>query len=187
MNILEYSPLEPLAFNYLNFGFLTLLNNLLTRLAVTFWRIRAPKSELLPPSDDPTSETTDPDPVVSEPDDAVREPARVPTVVGNGGADDVDGVTKGKFTLYYEDDKEYESDETLTVTEVWDEKEGRSEWWDNWEKLLRMRMGENEDGWYTCQDLTSLNGNVVRLWDGGLRFGTFTKESRDSSTCVRMW
>jgi hypothetical protein len=42
---------------------------------------------------------------------------------------------------------------------------------------LKLRNGENENGWYTCQDLTELNGNVVKIWDGGLRFvGSCIKE-----------
>ncbi|TKY54386.1 hypothetical protein E2542_SST18793 [Spatholobus suberectus] len=159
----DVSPLEAQAFNYLSFGFLTLLNNFWTWLALPFWRIRTPKSELLPPPDE------------SEPV-AVSEPAppRLPTALGNGAVD-VDGARKGKFTLYYEgDETECESDETVT-----EERDGKLEWWESWERLLRMRRGENENGWYTCQDLTAFNGSVVRLWDGG-----FTRESRDSSSCV---
>lgn len=165
MQVLEdSSPLDALAFNYqLSFGFLTFLNNLWTWLAFSFWKIPSPEPELLPPP----SDKPDPVPDVSEPDDAdsVLLPA---VVIRNGAADDVDGVTKGKlkFALYYEDDID-RSDGALTGEWEWEEREGiRGEWWEGWERLLRMRRGESENGWYTCQDLTALNGNVVRLWDG---------------------
>lgn len=193
MNLLEDSNLEALTFNYLSFG---VINNLWTWIAVitaavSFWKIRAsgcPKPELLPPLDDRVSDRPDPEPEVSELD-AVSEPACAPrVVVGYGGAD-IDGVTKGKFTVYYEDDVECESEEALTVTDEWEDRRGRSdgcdsEWWEGWERLLRLRVGEIENGWYTCQDLTALNGNVVRLWDDGFSAGTLT---RDSSNCVHVW
>lgn len=173
--MLENSPLDTLAFNYLSFDF---FNNLWTWLAVIFWRIRTPKPELLPPSHDMTSsDKPDLGQELLEPrhDDAC--PARVPS---NGGVEDDDGVTKGKkkFTLYYyEDDIDREckeSDETLKITEeIWEEKEGRLGWWESWEKLLRTRTGENEGGWYTYQDLTAINGNVVRFWDEEFNFATF--------------
>ncbi|KAL2338814.1 hypothetical protein Fmac_013260 [Flemingia macrophylla] len=50
----------------------------------------------------------------------------------------------------------------LTVTEAVD---GRDEWWESWERFLRIRRGQNPKGCYTFQDLTALNGSVVRLWD----------------------
>ncbi|KAK7363338.1 hypothetical protein VNO77_05478 [Canavalia gladiata] len=186
MNI---SPLEAQAFNYLSFGLLTLLNNLWTRLALSLWWIRTFRSGFLPPSDDPVSEPEPADPVPqdSDPDStSVSAQACVPTVVGNGAVD-VDGVTKGKFTLYYEEEIEKECESEETVTEEWEEIEGRREWWENWERLLRMKVGENENGWHTCQDLTALNGSVVRLWDGGFTRESF-KHCRDSSSsCVVVW
>lgn len=192
MNVLD-STLEPLAFSYLSFGFLTVVNNLWTWVAVitaavSIWRIRAAgclRPEL-PPCNEPSSNGSDPvreamasETVEERPQEAaVPAPVATMLVVGNGDAD-VDGVTKGKFTLYYyEDDSQCESD-TSTVTEEWEEKEsgkskgGKSEWWESWEKLLRARMGESE--WYMYQDLTELNGNVVRLWDSGL--GSLRRES----------
>lgn len=177
--MLENSPLETLAFNYLSFNF---FNNLWTWLAVIFWRIRTPKPELLPPSNGTySSDKPDLGLEVLEPLHADVVPARVP---GNGVVEDVDGVTKGKmkFTLYYYDDKDEddidreckESVETLKITEeLWEEKEGRLGWWESWEKLLRTRTGENEGGWYAYQDLTVINGNVVRFWDEEFEFATF--------------
>jgi len=171
------SPLEAQAFNYLTFAFIATLNNFWTWLAVTFWRIPTPKSEFLPPPDHPIPGESDPV--------AVAGPACVPspTVVSNGPDIDIDGVRKGKFSLYYEGESECESEETVTVTEEWEEVDGEGEWWESWERLLRMRMGKNEKGWYTCQDLAALNGGVVRLWDGGFRFGS----RRDNTDCVLLW
>ncbi|KAF1879123.1 hypothetical protein Lal_00047795 [Lupinus albus] len=86
--------------------------------------------------------------------------------------EDIDGVRKVKFTVYYEEEEvqckcsEKEKLLTVTVTEDWNEEEEELEWW---KRVLRFRNGENENGWYTFQDLTEINGNVVRLWDGGLR------------------
>ncbi|CAL5199160.1 unnamed protein product [Lathyrus oleraceus] len=168
MNILEDSPLEALAFNYLSFDF---FNNLWTWLAVIFWRIRTPNPELLPPSthDDMVPELLEP----CNDDDNVL--ARVHSTVVCKGAvnvNDVDGVTKGKMkftSYYYEDDVDVinrKCNETLKLTaELWEDREEGLEWW---EKLLKTRTGENENGWYSCQDLTALNGNVVRFWEESL-------------------
>ncbi|XP_020228593.1 uncharacterized protein LOC109809639 [Cajanus cajan] len=156
------SPLEAQAFNYLSFGFLSLLNNFWTWLALSFWRTQTPNPELLPPPHAPIPHEAGPV--------AVTGPA--PSVP-------VDGPTKGKFTLYFEDDEiERECESEVTVTE---EIDGRGEWWESWESSLRMRRGENEKGWYTCQDLTALNGSVVKLWMPS----AFT--TRDSSTCVFLY
>lgn len=190
MNVLEdSSSLDTLAFNYLSFRFLTLLNTLWTRLALSFSRIPSLKPELHLPSDkpDPAQEVFGPH--------ADSGPAHVPTVVvHNGAAGDVDGVTKGKlkFTLYYE--RECESDVTLAGESEWEweKREGRSEWWwDSWERVLRMRNGENENGWYTCQDLTALSGNVVKFWDvtmgSSLQLPSQLNNKDDASSCVRVW
>lgn len=98
------------------------------------------------------------------------------------GDGDVDGVTKGKFTVYYEDEGEREVEEEL-LTETGECDGGyKSEWWERWDKMLRTRSGEN--GWYKHQDLTELNGNVVRLWDAGFGNVSFPKEARYSSRCM---
>ncbi|KAK7265477.1 hypothetical protein RJT34_33097 [Clitoria ternatea] len=162
------SPLEAQVFNYLSFGFLTLLNNLWTRLALTFTftfsNIPKPNSQLLLPN----SHDSDP---------AVTPPPSVPSPTAASGAVDVDGAKKGKFTLYYEDECDSDHTDTTVTEEYWKERDGtRDWWWESWETLLKMKLGVNRNGWYTCQDLTSLNGNVVRLW-----------ESRDTSSCVLEW
>ncbi|XP_058729817.1 uncharacterized protein LOC131601901 [Vicia villosa] len=173
MNVLEDSPLQALAFHHLSFDF---FNNLWTWLAVIFWRIRTPNPELLPPSsqDDTVSELLEP----CNDDDNVLSRVHS-TVVCDGDVNDVDGVTKGKmkFTSYYNEDDVIDGkcNETLHLTvELWEDREERLEWW---EKLLKTRTGENENGWYTCQDLTALNGNVVRFWE----------ESSNSFSYVSLW
>lgn len=206
MSVLD-SNVEALAFNYLNFGLFTILNNLwafiaLITAALSFWKIRSagcPKPTVT------DVVTVNPEPVIeplpSKPVTAVTEAPKL-TVVGNGVVEGVDGVRKEKFMVYYEEENEMqcggggESNGNGLSTESegweWEEREvGELEWWKCWEKILRLRNGENEKGWYTCQDFTELNGNVVRFWDGGLSFGggcggggCFTKESLCSSSCM---
>ncbi|OIW21739.1 hypothetical protein TanjilG_09076 [Lupinus angustifolius] len=168
MNVLD-SLLQPLPFNYY-FTFITSNHLLWTWLtlittAITFWKIR-PSPPFLKP--DYNSVPTQTEPTITTP------PLSKPLVL----TEDIDGVRKMKFTVYYEEDevqcKCSENDEkeellTMTATENWNEEEEEEEleWW---ERVLRLKNGENENGWYMFQDLTELNGNVVRLWDGGLRF-----------------
>ncbi|XP_004488125.1 uncharacterized protein [Cicer arietinum] len=197
MNILIDSNVEALAFNYLNFGLVTILNNLWTWLALltaalSFWKIR---SSGCPKSVDPNSIIPDPvkKPLLPFEDvtDKIISPRKTLTV----GCDEVDGVRKGKFTVYYEEDMQCGRREStgdnfcyrlLPVAEGWvpEERETReTEWWRCWEKVLTLRNGENENGWYTCQDLTELNGNVVKFWDGGC----ITKESWYGSSCMSVF
>ncbi|CAI8589713.1 unnamed protein product [Vicia faba] len=182
MNVLLDSNVEALAFNYLNFGLVTVLNNLWTWLALitaalSFWKIRSsgcPK--------DPVSVKSDAgvEPSLLSFEDVASEtekPRKTLNKVFNN--DDVDGVRKGKYTVYYEEDMQCGGGESggnccygrFPVAEGWQPEDDESEWWKRWEKVLKLRNGENENGWYTCQDLIGFNGNVVKRWDGGLRFG----------------
>ncbi|XP_057422304.1 uncharacterized protein LOC130716125 [Lotus japonicus] len=177
MKVSENSPVEALALNYLSFGFLSILNNFWTWLAFSFWnlRVHSTQPELLPIEPGPsTSDSSDPVPEVSGPD-----VMSAPVAAASGGAVDVDGVTKGKlkFTLCYDTRECGESDGVLTETATAEEWEEEEEWW---KRLLRMRRGEFQNGWYTCQDLTVLNGNVVRFWDGATT-------TTSTSTCVSVW
>jgi len=175
------SPLEALALNYVSFGFLTVVNNIWTWVAVitaavSFWRIRASApitttsistisdpQNIRNPDVGPTSTASPPPPsVVAEPPPPPSTSASLASWVGYG-------ATRGtKFTLYYEDEKR---EEGLTVAgEVGDGGDGVvgvGGEWREWEGMLRMRMGDL--GWYNLQDLTVLDGNIVRLWDGGRR------------------
>ncbi|XP_057729859.1 uncharacterized protein LOC130945144 [Arachis stenosperma] len=155
MSLLEDSGnLEALTLNYFA------INNLWTWLAVitaalSFWKIRVSAN---------SPHLTDLHAVPQHPPHDHRDdPPSVPTLVF--GDVDVDGPTKGKFTVYYEDDDDVARESHQELLTEW---HGgcESEWWESWERLLKLRVGENQNGWYTWQDLTAINGNVVRLWDG---------------------
>uniref|UniRef100_A0A5B7BVN6 Uncharacterized protein n=1 Tax=Davidia involucrata TaxID=16924 RepID=A0A5B7BVN6_DAVIN len=180
MNALN-SPLEALAFNYVTFGFLTVVNNIWTWIAVvtaavSFWRIRVAGS---PKPDPRAARNPDVSPnskVVSQPPDTVAEPvsssstaASLATMTPCVWAVESDGATKGNFTVYYEDDRRG-GDGELTLTGKLDADgdfgSGGGEWsYDVCDRsMLRMRMGDDM-GWYRFQDMTVFDGNVVRLWD----------------------
>jgi hypothetical protein len=163
MDMLQNSPhAQALAFNNMSLDF---FNNFWAWLAVIFWRIRTPKPELLHPSSEVT-EADKPDPIPEVLEPCHDDDNGSSTVVDNSVSEDVVGITKGikmKFTSYLYEDVDISDDDTLKIT--WEEKEGRLGWWERWEKLLSTRTGENENGWYTFQDLTMVNGNVVRFWD----------------------
>ncbi|CAE6112921.1 unnamed protein product [Arabidopsis arenosa] len=79
-----------------------------------------------------------------------------------------DGVTKGKLTMYYEVDVDVDGErcvdgELTAVSYGGGLGNCGGEWWEKWERVVRMRNGD--DGWYRYVDLTVINGNVVRLWD----------------------
>jgi hypothetical protein len=197
MEYLLDSPLEALALNYLSVGFLTVVNNLWTWVAVitaavSFWRIRAAggaptylKSDGSPPPprNDQRSSGSELVPETSVSDVSADEPpAPAPAsemMVGYDVKVD-DGVTKGtKFVAVFYGEDDREGDGELTSANEWEEStgedEGCGEWW---EGVLRTRTGEM--GWYRYQDLTVLNGNVVRLWDSS----SCSRSLRYSSSCV---
>ncbi|KAF1875732.1 hypothetical protein Lal_00006362 [Lupinus albus] len=192
MNAFLDSPFETLVFNYSTFNFLThFINNLWTWLAAaTFWRFPSTKPDFLQLPHSRGFDQPDPIPEVLESDAVTTEPACVPSSVVANVCDDVDGVRKRKVTVYFEDEMECDKEEVLNVREKWEEGDGVRCEWEWWERLLKLKVGENENGWYTWQDLTEINGNIVRLWDRGeFRFGGFTQESRSrtSSSCVHLW
>ncbi|KAF5726107.1 hypothetical protein HS088_TW23G00848 [Tripterygium wilfordii] len=173
MNMLE-SPIDALAFGYVNYGILNIVNNLWTWVAfvtaaVSFWRIRTAGAasvsvKCLPPVSQKVREVPQPDRPVENP--RLQTPA--PAAASSEAVSDFEfnGVTRGKYTVYYEDDGE--SDGGLTGVREWEYKESGvlcGEWRESWESVLRTRSGEMS--WYGYQDLTVINGNVVRLWDGG--------------------
>lgn len=179
MNALD-SPLEALAFNYLNYGLLTVVNNIWTWVAVltaavSFWRIRAssehPRGKLL----DGSSQTLLlPSPLVEkvavdEHVDEVQEPEQMSwssKTTPFCGLEN-EGVTKGKFTLYYycnEEESEKCGTSTMDNGGNGEREEDGEGWWSKWEMVMKMRRGDDE--WYRYQDMSLINGNVVRLWDG---------------------
>ncbi|CAA0384324.1 unnamed protein product [Arabidopsis thaliana] len=181
------SPLEVLAFDYVNL----LLNNLWTWIAVitaavSFWRIRATttttssgggrddglidESFLEPPKPQATKaafvmETKPPRVKVTETEDWSLLLCK-------------NGVTKGKLTVYYEEEIDGEREEDYGETTPVKYGGGESgEWWERWERVVKMRNGD--EGWYRYVDLTVINGNVVRLWDAkGVRNGGWVSVQR---------
>lgn len=187
MNSLGTPVIDALALDYLGFSFLpVVINNIWTWVAVitaavSFWRIRAVslKSDSQDESSPPLMVSVSPPPHTEE-KEAVMEPVtNLASSTTTSSAVDVDttgGPTRGKFTVYYEDESEGEVaweggvDDDGDVAEV-GRGTGGGYWCDNWEKVMRMRV-EGDMGWHRYQDLTVFDGNVVRLWDG----------SRDKST-----
>lgn len=156
------SPLEVLAFDYVSF----ILNNLwtwiavVTAAAVSFWRIRATtsgrddgfieESVREPPKPKATAALVE----ETRPRMKVTETEDWSSLLCN------DGVTKGKLTVYYDDDEEIDVERDGEDGESTTVNYGGGVWW---ERMVRMRNGG--DGWYRYVDLTEINGNVVRFWD----------------------
>ncbi|KAL0344994.1 UNVERIFIED_CONTAM: hypothetical protein Sradi_4330700 [Sesamum radiatum] len=187
MSALYHSPFESLALDYLSCGFLTVVNSVWTWLAVitaalSFWRIRALSSPLVS-KPEPRGSIQD---VVSTSKDEVGHalasastPGETKHLLSAGpttscsGAEG-EGSSKVKFSLCYNEDISWESDEdedvggcngggpAVTMS-------GKIGWWseDVWERTTVVRMGDM--GWYRCQDLAALDGSVVRLWGGRRR------------------
>ncbi|KAL1189078.1 hypothetical protein V5N11_032496 [Cardamine amara subsp. amara] len=177
------SPLvEALAFEYASFGVLAVVNNVWTWIAVvtaavSFWRIRVTNSigeshacvlleELTGSISEQESGHLEPHSIsgtVKETAPRVKE-----TVAKKEPLMFDDGVTKGKLTMYYEVDVDVDGercdDGELTAGNDGGGLGDCGEWWERWERVVRMRNGD--DGWYRYVDLTVINGNVVRLWDG---------------------
>ncbi|KAI8565319.1 hypothetical protein RHMOL_Rhmol03G0249800 [Rhododendron molle] len=165
MNSLD-SPLEALAFNYLSFAFSTAVNNVwtwlaLTTAAVSFWKIRAAAVCAGPAKSQRPDRRR-----INEPISTVSTTTTAVNFVleTDGGANEGRRrVRRGKFTVYYDEiSAGVEGDSTAD-----DGGEG-CRWGGDWERGLRMRVGEDVSlGWYRNQDLTVIDGNVVRLWDWG--------------------
>lgn len=189
MNALD-SPLEAIALRYLSYDALTMIfNNFWTWLAVLtagaisfFWTMKSPVGKVSPKSDPVCFCNPDSTKMVSPPlqpelleveSDLTRNPiegvkatttAPLAPAVGS-----TDGVTRGKFMVYYYEERENMCNDDEFEKEYVD---GHAElsWVNRWEWE---RMGEDEMGLYSYQDLTVLNGNVVRLWDNSRRtFGS---------------
>ncbi|MBA0744858.1 hypothetical protein Gogos_007462 [Gossypium gossypioides] len=196
MNQLLDSHLEALAFNYVSFGIFTIVNNLWTWVAVitaavSFWRIRAAgaatsscsvKGREQRPST--SIDARRPIPEVEEKHPTASTSVSAPASVTETSVSPLvfnDGVTKGgksTLTVYYEDDIGGESDGDVDgemTGKEWCDGGGycqEGEWWESWERVLRLRKGEM--GWYRYQDLSAINGNVVRLWDESCRRGRYS-------------
>lgn len=160
--------------------------------AVGFWKIRAgagspssicldSDSRVSPPCNHETSSGSPPaaaaEVVESSPTTSSSVAAAAPSSAPSLAPEDDDGVaTKGvKFAVYYESDDgeltvaeendgEEEEEEAAAEAEIVVVEEYSREWWESWERMLKMRSGEMS--WYRYQDMTEINGNVVKLWDG---------------------
>ncbi|KAJ8543373.1 hypothetical protein K7X08_005896 [Anisodus acutangulus] len=185
--ILEY-PLDALAFDYLSFGFFTVVVNsvwtwaAVVTAAVGFWRIKTsstlpaqePRGDLSPCPPTPTlatmsssSSSSQVERLLSTPSTlSVSEetPSTASTMMSYDAAF-LEGK-KGKLTVYYKQDDGGECDGYGE-----DDKEGEDDgaelskvWFENWERLLKIRYGEM--CWYCYQDMKVIDGNIVRLWDG---------------------
>ncbi|KAJ0238703.1 Transmembrane protein [Hirschfeldia incana] len=177
------SPLEALALEYASFGCLAVVNNVWTWIAVvtaavSFWRIRVTTIKvedglgcgLLEGSKASKAEQEtghhEPQAMAGPVEKTATAPAMEtvdwePLVCG-------DGVTRGKLTMYYEvddvdGDRCVDRDGELTAVHYAGGLGSCGEWWERWERVLKMRTGD--DDWYRYVDLTVLNGSVVRLWD----------------------
>ncbi|CAH9055535.1 unnamed protein product [Cuscuta epithymum] len=169
------SLLEALAFTNPSYGFLTAVKSIWAWAAVLtvfmgLWKIKSsPKS--------PNGSLELPDPprnvALSPPWPVARLPAEPPPP-GTGLC--TVGLTKGKFTAYF--DGEEESDDGGIDDGIYTCKGKRGdgvvlarglgdEWYESWQRALKTKTGGA--GWYCNQDLTVINGNVVRLWGSGCR------------------
>ncbi|XP_019193174.1 PREDICTED: uncharacterized protein LOC109187442 [Ipomoea nil] len=165
MNTLD-SPVEALAFNYLRFDKLWTWWVSVLAAAAGFWRIKVPSlSPPSKPSSEPCQAAAARRPASSEP------PSTAPrtTVTPFSASEGVDGSTKGKFAAYFDCD-----DELAGGNDAESNGNGGGggevlvkDWYGCWERVMETRMGEM--GWYRYQDITVIDGNVVRLWEGGGR------------------
>ncbi|VVB16943.1 unnamed protein product [Arabis nemorensis] len=186
------SPLEALAFEYASFGVFAAVNNIWTWLAVvtaavSFWRIRVTTTsigdgdghgcilleELTGSKSEQESGYLEPESMTGPVEETVARVKETVTEVWEPLVYD-EGVTKGKLTIYYEVDVDGGKcvDGELTDVNYYGGGLGGDcgEWWERWERVMRMRNGD--DNWYRYVDLTVINGNVVRLWDdNGIRNG----------------
>lgn len=163
------SPDDAFAINYIRF----VVNNLIStwtavvKAALSFWTIRSELAvQLLHQEEDESPKETASDEVEGGVKAALAPSLSLPPATVF--------VTKGRFTVcFFEDEycreggafmeEEEGAVEEMEVDGVCDS----GEWWYAWKRVLRETSGET--GWYRCQDLSVLDGNVVRLWDDIIR------------------
>ncbi|WCJ42844.1 hypothetical protein M5689_023628 [Euphorbia peplus] len=172
MSAFMNSPIEALLFDHL-----TVVNNLwtwvaLATAAVSFWWIRTASSAVIsislqsrevssnPTSSDHSCEVSS-NPISSDVSSAEPAAREQPPLVASNFQDD---VTRGKFVVYFDRENDDVGESEVTVAGDWGCGGGCGGLTESFEREVRMRMGDL--GWYRCQDLTAINGNVVRLWDG---------------------
>ncbi|XP_038988096.1 uncharacterized protein LOC120112585 [Phoenix dactylifera] len=150
--------------------------------ALGLWRIRAvgsrAEASLPPPTPPPKLGPAEP----------AQAPAPAPAPAPPQCHVEDISTPKARFTAYYDScdrldveddgDDEAEVDSGREVDGVSDGRAPLTAPWEGfgWEGLMVRRRGDL--GWYRYQDLTALNGSVVRLWDGN---GVLTATSRRTS------
>ncbi|XP_071723322.1 uncharacterized protein [Rutidosis leptorrhynchoides] len=192
MNVMDSSPFQALALDYPNFGMFTVVNNLwawvaVITAAVSFWRIKTISGATVtfPVKAEPeqtqknqrasidnqesTTTSTESGVAAAAPTFPADEGEQqlVASVLESPLSYAVKEMTKGmKFSVYYEEDvRENEEENDETVVRKWGYTDGvvvNGGGESDLERVMRMRMGDF--GWYRCQELTAINGNVVRFW-----------------------
>ncbi|KAJ4952937.1 hypothetical protein NE237_029769 [Protea cynaroides] len=122
----------------------------------------------------PVSTLSEPEPELEKEKPVHQEEQGCSSLVGVGAIEfedynSNDRIIKDKFTLYYDDENStgggefhVDGDGADVVCSYREEPYNYSnELW-SWDGILVGRGGDL--GWYRSQDLTVLNGNVVRLW-----------------------
>ncbi|KAL6496448.1 hypothetical protein OROGR_029706 [Orobanche gracilis] len=179
------SPLEALAIGYLSYGLLTAVSNIWAWVAVIttaigFWRIKGLsfpphliKKEVSPlESSSYLAETAAEPDTVSSTTEKHLLPASLTTTMSDCVLDS-ECSPKGKFSVYYKDDfknrDEGGDDDSDGVCNGGEGAERAKLGWRccEWERTMVVRMGDL--GWHRYQDLTVLDGSVVRLWDSRWR------------------
>ncbi|KAL0843402.1 hypothetical protein Bca101_016647 [Brassica carinata] len=176
------SPLEALAFQYASFGVLAVVNNVWTWIAVvtaavSFWRMKV-VATIVDNGGQGCSLLEDVTASNAEQEADHQEPQEMAGPVKEAAAPPVDETDvweplmydddlKGKLTMYYEVDVDggrcVDGEGELTAVSYGSGLGDCGEWWERWERVVRMRNGDDE--WYRYVDLTVINGSVVRLWD----------------------
>ncbi|XP_004243685.1 uncharacterized protein [Solanum lycopersicum] len=163
MNGILESPVEALAFNYWSFDVVWTWIAAVVTAAITFWKIKSSSSTL--PTPEPallTLASSQVELMRLSTERTCSTPASAVMLFDDAFLVKEEG-TKGKVTVYFnpEDEDECNGDDQELGEE---DKNDGVEWFENWEKLLKLRKGER--GWYCYQDMKLINGSIVRLWDG---------------------
>ncbi|KAK9071187.1 hypothetical protein SSX86_009755 [Deinandra increscens subsp. villosa] len=173
-NSLKKMSMEALAINYLTHTLWTWLAFLTTSLS--FWKTNSyssPHHHLSPrlPSPSPPQ----PPQTATEPDPDDEIPSTISSLVSSSPVSNytkiattclLEHTRSGKFRVYYGEDEDdiIRNVERRTMGSVRVEEQKRVDVdVDGWEAVLKLKTAEM--GWYRYQDLTVLNGNVVKLWN----------------------
>ncbi|XP_047309035.1 uncharacterized protein LOC124912455 [Impatiens glandulifera] len=160
---------EALALNYLTFGFQTLANSLwawitviTTAAAVTFWGTNTTTAAAADSPQDLPPTTTVPEDEQYCRLASTSTSAPDPASIFSADCDTtIERTTSGKFAVYFaveEEEMHFEEQR-----ENWADSSFGKLSMEEWEERLKMRM---DFSWYRFQDLTVIDGNVVKVWGG---------------------